>query len=293
MKKHIYTILIILFSAIFLVSAGFLAKYFIESAKQRNQYDELSQLVQQHRPSVSPSNSTDPTGSDNNTEPSDSTKPTGDGKTESNPVEQPSHVMVTHPETGESIRILTEYAPIFERNSDLVGWIKIDGTEIDYPVLQTPKDPNYYLYRDFYKKNSSHGAIYANERATIADPSSDNITLYGHKMRDGSMFSALYDYMDRRFCEEHTLITFDTLTEHHTYQVVAVFRTTADDKGFAYHHFINGNEDSFTQFIAQCKSLSVHNTGISAFYGDKLLTLSTCDLSVDNGRLVVVAKRIS
>ena len=287
MKKYIYPALIVAFALVFLVSAVLLADYFIKSKKQQDQYDELSNLVQQGQ-QQQPS-STDPTDGGNA---SDATQP-GSDDPDSTPAQPVTHVTVTNPNTGKPMKILREYAIIYQKNSDLVGWIKIDGTRVNYPVMQTPEWVNFYLTRDFYKKNSRHGAIYANESANINTPS-DNVTLYGHRMADGSMFASLHNYSDIEFYKKYPYITFDTLTEHHTYQIMSVFRTTATlGEGFTYHTFVDGDEQSFAEYVRQCKELSFYETSVEATYGDKLLTLSTCDHSIENGRYVVVAKRIS
>ena len=280
MKKYLYTTLIVLFAAIFLVSGAFLLDYFIKSRQQKSQYDELANIVQQ--------------GQQNQQQVQ---KPADDNNTSDNQQEVvpagPTYVEVTHPVTGKKMEILSEYAPIFEKNSDTVGWIRIVGTKVDYPVMQTPEWVNFYLTRNFYKEESKHGAIYANEIARLNTPS-DNVTLYGHSMADGSMFASLHNYKSKKFYEEHSIINFDTLTEHHTYEIFSVFVTTATlGEGFTYHTFVNGNEKDFKEFVDQCKALSLYDTGVEVLPDDKLVTLSTCDHEIENGRLVVVAKRIS
>ena len=179
-------------------------------------------------------------------------------------------------------------------NNDMVGWIKIEGTKVNYPVMQTPDNPNYYLYRDFDGKDSARGCIYAREECDINDPS-DNITLYGHNMRDGSMFAAANAYVHKATWEENPLIFFDTLYEYHTYKIFAVFKTSANiGEGFTYHNMIDAqNKEDFDQFIAKCKDLSFYDTGITPQYGDKIICLSTCEYTLDNGRLVIAAVRIS
>ena len=114
-------------------------------------------------------------------------------------------------------------------------------------------------------------------------------------MKDGSMFAGLMAYTSREFWENHRYICFDTLTEHHIYEIFAVFTTTASlDKGFAYHDFINApSQEQFDTFIDTCLSLSLFKTGLVPQYGDKLICLSTCEYSQTNGRLVVIARRIS
>ena len=273
MKKYIPRILMILFAAVFLVSAGILANYFINSQKQKNQYNDLAELVQQaQQQTPNLGESVDPT-----------TPP------------KPVYTEVIHPDTGEKLQILTEYAKIFKMNTDTVGWIRINGTKVNYPVMQAPRQESYYLKRDFYKKDSRFGCIYAEEDADLSLPS-DNITLYGHNMNDGSMFASLHKYNSKEFYEENPYITFDTLYEHRIYQIIAVFNTTdLWETGFAYHLFVDGNKIEFAEFVAECKSLSLYDTGVSATYGDQLLTLSTCDNDYedDHGRFAVVAKRIA
>lgn len=280
MNKWSYRILIIFFSAVFLVSAGFLAKYFIESKKQAAKYDDLSNLVDQVQKDPVISN--------------DAQDVTGSQEGEEETTQPPTHVEIVHPETGETIEILREYASVFQKNSDLIGWIQIEGTTLNYPVVHAPDRKDFYLTRDFYKESSNHGCVYAQENCEVLEPS-DNIVLYGHNMKDGSMFATLHKYADLKYLQEHPTIIFDTITEHHTYQILSVFRTTASvGEGFPYHNFVNAaSEAEFDQFVATCQELSIHDIGVDAEYGDKLITLSTCEYSQVNGRLVVVAKRIS
>jgi sortase B len=114
-------------------------------------------------------------------------------------------------------------------------------------------------------------------------------------MRSGNMFHDLFKFRDKSFWETHKTFTFDTIIEQHTYEVVAVFKTTASvGKGFAYHLFVNAvDEAEFDKYISTCKKLAFYDTGVTAEYGDKLITLSTCEYSQVNGRLVLVAKRIN
>ena len=109
------------------------------------------------------------------------------------------------------------------------------------------------------------------------------------------MFAGLDYYVKKSFWESHQTFTFDTIFEHHTYQVIAIFRTSANiGEGFSYHQFENAaDEEEFDTFIRTVKALALYDTGITAEYGDKIVCLSTCEYSLDNGRLVVVGKRIS
>lgn len=262
-KRWVFNTLIIVFAAVFLVSGGMLIYYFASSRRQQALYDGVAALVQ---PPVA--------------------------ETPDAPEAPSPYVEVTAPD-GSTKSVLRQYEKVYLRNPDLVGWIAIDGTKVNYPVVQTPDKPDYYLKRDFDGKSSRHGCIYAREACRI-DPASDNITLYGHHMRDGSMFAALMDYRDKSFFEDHRYIRFDTLQHTQVYEVMAVFLTTASaGEGFDYHMFVDaGSQDEFDDFVATSKSLSLYDTGVGAAWGDKLITLSTCEYSQANGRLVVVAKAI-
>ena len=278
MKKYIYPALLVFFATVFLVSAGFLAEYLIRSKQQQNQYDELADLVQQEQDAVA------------GTVPPQTDPESGVDLPAVLPAE---YITITDPKTGEPLRILRKYAVIYQKNTDLVGWIRILGTKVNYPVLQSPEEESFYLTHDFYQKESRHGAIYVEESADVNGPS-DNVVIYGHKMSDGSMFATLHKYSDVNFYQQNAYFTFDTLFEQHTYKIFAVFKTSAKaGEGFAYHTFLDGDEESFEAYVSKCKELSLYETYVTAEYGDKLLTLSTCDHSMDNGRYVVVAKRIS
>lgn len=275
MKKWMYNALIIFFAVVLVASAGYLAYYYIDAYSQQSRYDDLSTMKEpvNTRPAIIEDTDAD-------VEP---TEPAA-----------PIMVEVTDPDTGETLSVLQEFAELYNLNSDIVGWMTIPGTEIDYPVMQTPDRVDYYLTRNFDKKASARGCLYARESCDIFTPS-DNITIYGHRMRDGSMFARLDKYMEKSFWEENPYIYFDTLTELHTYKVMAVFLTTASvGEGFEYHLFENAaTEAEFDSFVDTCQELALYDTGVDAQYGDKLITLSTCEYSQTNGRLVVVAKRIA
>ena len=187
---------------------------------------------------------------------------------------------------------MPEYVLPYQKNPDLVGWMTIDGTPINYPVMQTPDRVDYYLHRNFEKKESSHGCLYVRESCDVFAPS-DNLTIYGHHMKDGSMFASLDEYRKMEFWEEYPEIQFDTLYARQTYTIFAVFKTTASvGEGFSYHRFEDAEDEAeFNEFVSTCKKLSFYDTGITPEYGDKMITLSTCEYSQDNGRLVVVAVR--
>ena len=194
---------------------------------------------------------------------------------------------------NEEETILPEYGELFLQNTDMVGWISIDGTKLNYPVMQTPNEPNFYLKHNFEKEYSDLGTPYVQEDCDIAQ--SDNLVIYGHHIKGGKMFGALEDYKAKSFYEEHKTIQFDTLTQHGEYEIIAVFKTVAySSEGFRYYDFVNAeSEDDFNAYVEKCKELALYDTGVTAEYGDRLITLSTCEYSAQNGRLVVVAKKVN
>ncbi len=193
----------------------------------------------------------------------------------------------------EEETVLPEYGELFLQNPDMAGWIKVEGTTINYPVMQTPNEPNFYLKHNFEKEYSDLGTPYVQEDCDIAQ--SDNLVIYGHHIKGGKMFGALESYKDKGFYEEHRSIQFDTLTQHGEYEIIAVFKTVAySSEGFRYYDFVNAeNEDEFNAYVEKCKELALYDTGVTAEYGDRLITLSTCEYSAQNGRLVVVAKKVN
>ena len=158
--------------------------------------------------------------------------------------------------------------------------------------MHRPSQKDYYLYRDFNGRKSYNGTLYASE---ICDPeTSDNVLLYGHNMRSGKMFAALTKYKEKSFYEAHRYIVFETLSSVHIYEVMFALTTpvyTGND--FEYYSFADAADaQTFDAYLSACASRALYDTGVTAAYGDHLLTLCTCEYSQDNGRMLVVAKRI-
>lgn len=275
MRKVLYTITIVVLLAVFAFSAFQVVTYVIDSKQQAQEYDALAQIKQEAMENAA----TQPAPQPEKPAPTEGTAPEAE---ETEPIGE------TEPQ------MLPAYEALYGMNSDIVGWLSIPGTRVDYPVMQTPDRPNYYLERNFNGSYSKHGCLYAREECDILEPS-DNITIYGHNMLDGSMLAALHDYIDKDKWEENNLIFFDNLYEYHVYEIFAVFKTTASlGKGFQYHQLIDAeSEEAFDEYIATCKELAFYDTGITPVYGDKLICLSTCEYTLANGRLVVMARRIS
>lgn len=180
---------------------------------------------------------------------------------------------------------------LYEENKDIVGWLKIDNTTINYPIMQNINDPNYYLHRDFYKNYSSYGTPYMAKQCNL---NSDNIVIYGHHMKNNKMFGELEKYKSKDFYNNHKIITFTTLEKEYSYEIFAVFKTTVYTKNtFRYYENINfENKKMYDDFINICKDKSLYQTGIEIKDKEKLITLSTCEYSNKNSRLVIVARKI-
>ena len=202
-------------------------------------------------------------------------------------IEKPEHI--EKDDTVQNINLQS----LYNINSDIVGWIKIDGTNINYPVMQNEE---YYLNKDFYKNDSTYGTPFLASYCNIK--TSDNLIIYGHHMKNHKMFSDLENYTNKAYYSTHELIEFYTLENGQTiqnkYEIIFAFKTVAySDEGFKYHTFYKASdEEEFNSFISKCKELELYNTGKTAEYGNKLITLSTCEYSQTNGRMVVVAKKI-
>ena len=254
-----------LFAALFLFSGVMLAWQYADGKQSADTFDAVAALVQ---PDNTPQPGTDPGQTGNN----------AGGNTG---------------EIDPALIAFEKYGAVYEQNRDFVGWISIDGTNINYPVMLTIDNPNYYLKHGFDKQYSNYGVPYVQENCAL--DLSDNVVIYGHHMNNGSMFADLCKYESENFYREHTTVRFDTLDGFGEYEIVAVFKTVAySEQGFKYYHFVNAaDEDDFNVFVSQCKALALYDTGVGAEYGDKLLTLSTCEYSRTNGRMVVVAKLIT
>lgn len=273
MKKWMYNALLGLFAAIFLVSGIFLIVYFVNSGKEAKNYDSLQQIKDTDTVTPRPTINEDGTVTPMDT--------------------PPKLVEVTDPETGEIVKLLPEFQELYLQNNDLIGWLEIPGTDISYPVMQNREEKDFYLTRNFNKEDSKHGCLYVQENCDVNEPS-DNVVIYGHRMRDRSMFAQLDKFENKAFWEQNPYIYFDTLTELHTYKIMAVFVTTVTEgRGFHYHLFVDAEDEAdFNEFVNACEGYSLFDTGVDAQFGDKFITLSTCDYTTTNGRLVVVAKRI-
>lgn len=208
-------------------------------------------------------------------------------------VSGPVTIHYTKDEERELI-VLPEYETLYKKNKKLIGWLKIDDTNIDYPVMQTANN-EYYLDHNFNQEYDKNGSLFLDASCDVVNRNT-NLIIYGHHMKSGKMFGNLNSYSSREYCEKHSTIRFDTIYEKGLYQVMYVFRSrifNEDEVVFKYYQFLDAaSEKEFASNMQEMAALSLYETGVTAAYGDELLTLSTCDSSEQDGRFVVVAKRI-
>ena len=193
------------------------------------------------------------------------------------------------------LAILKQYEDLYKQNKDMVGWLKIDGTNVNYPVLQTgTSDPAYYLHMDFNKKKSDSGSLFLDARNDFVNRDT-NLIIYGHNMKDSSMFGGLHNYMQEDYFKTHQKLEFDTIYEKTKYKIVAVCLSKVryqDDYAFRYYNFLNAdNKEDFNAYLANVQQLAVVGQVTDISYGDELLTLSTCNNYTEGGRLFLIAKK--
>lgn len=255
-----YKIILMLLIVIFAISSYFFVKEFAENKKENDLFEDLQEIVQDEEVSTNENGNT---------------------------------AILNNKTSNSSNNNNYNLENIAKINADTIGWIKINETNINYPVMQ---NGNYYLHRNIYKNYSSHGTPYLAEYCNLR--TSDNLIIYGHHMNDNSMFSGLVNYKNYQFYKNHKYINFytskDGQTIESTYEIVIAFKTVAySNSEFKYYNYTNFyDEQELNTFVDNCRNLEFYNTGTKISYGDKLLTLSTCEYSQKNGRMVIIAKKI-
>jgi len=280
-RKRI-SILLICLAIACLILAGILT--LLQKQKNRQSENKLDQYrveAEDITPAPITPVPTEASGSSGDDSP-DSALPPEAEQTPPTPV--PTPVAVTNP-----------YANAYLDNEHTAGWLVVEGTNIDYPVMWTPGDENYYLYRGFDGSDDLNGCLILDTDSSV-DPLTTNLIIHGHNMKSGAMFGRLTDYEDKSYYAEHKYITLYTEQCQRNYEIIAVFRSQVykkTDTVFKFYKFFQANtEEEFDDFYTNIKQLSIYDTGVTAEFGDHFITLSTCVYHVTNGRFVVVAKEI-
>lgn len=265
--KNIYIFLAALFLLAAVVFGGIFFHQYNDGKKSQETFNELESMI------AEPTDTTEETDTP--------TDVTGEGTESTEPVDD---------EIAEALEAMAKYQALYEKNEDFVGWIKIDNTLISYPVMQSTDNPDFYLKHAFDKSYSNYGVPYIDE--ACATGLSNNIIIYGHNMSNGSMFADLVKYASKDYYEAHPVICFDTLSQLSQYQIVAMFRFDTNNETFRFNEFTDMNEEEFAEYMANCHERQLYDTGYTAAHGDELITLSTCEYTYENGRFIVVAKKI-
>ncbi len=190
-------------------------------------------------------------------------------------------------------QVLPYFTEMAAENPDFAGWIKIDGTKLDYPLMYTPEDPEKYIRKNFEGDFSVGGLPFIGEGCSL-EPRSDNLIIYGHNMTNGTMFHTLMKYDQMNYWREHPVIHLSSLYEEKEYEILSAFYDRVYEKSatcFKFYQFIDAeNEEDFNEAISYFQDHALYDTGVTAEYGNNLITLVTCAYHVDNGRFVVVAR---
>ena len=170
-------------------------------------------------------------------------------------------------------------------NKDLIGWLTIPGTNVDYPVVQTPWQEDYYLYRGFDGESNKNGCLILDGNADPYTPST-NLIIYGHKMSSGAMFGKLDEYVHKEYWQAHPVLQFDTLTTERSTQI--------EGGGWgSFHYYVNFDTDQdLADWLTRFERQRYYDTGIEYDTTDRYITLSTCSYHTDNGRLLVIAREL-
>ncbi len=258
-------ILIITFSIVALVCFGYFGIYYYQNYRSGNDMQHLAEIKEENKtPGLAFEQDNANEDEDEN---SDETEP----------------------------EVLEDYKTLLNMNKDLIGWLKIADINIDYPVMQT-NDNTYYLDHNFDKKYDKNGCLFLDYQCDVINRNT-NLIIYGHNMQSGNMFGRLDKYSSEEYYKEHPKFEFDTIYEKGAYEIVYVFRSkiyNEDAVVFKYYQFLDvQSEKEFDSNMAEMAKISLYDTGITPKYGDELLTLSTCDYQENNGRFVIVARKIN
>ena len=263
-RRKLGMILVALLTGLTIFSGIMFAKQYRDSKVSGEKFEELEEMVGEVPESTEPSEEVE--------------------------VEMEDELTEEEKEALERAQAMEKYGELFKKNNDFMGWISIDETKVNYPVMQTPHNPDYYLKKNFDREYSDYGVPYIEEACAVGI--SNNIVIYGHHMNDGSMFAELVNYYDKDYRDKHPMIQFDTISGFGTYEVIAAFKFDTNNETFRYNEYVTMDEEDFKEFMNEVHKRQAYDTGIDAEYGDRLLTLSTCEYTYKNGRFVVVAKKV-
>ena len=259
-RKIRFLLLAILLSAVFVVSGIQIYGELAARQKEKNEFEELAALVEASQPDSMPWPDMEPEDGEEAMPEPEATEPAG---------------------AEEALRDLSA---LFARNGDCIGWLSIPDTAVDYPVMHTPENPQKYLRRSFYGEYSVSGVPFLDSRCSLGG---DNLIIYGHNMKNGSMFAGLRGYTDSDFRAEHGQVELQTADGLTVYEVFAVVKTNNVDPWYAFT--TAENEEAYGEAVRAMLAQAAYTSGTVPEYDQQLLTLSTCYGSSKSGRLLVIA----
>ena len=265
-KKTLLIILSLLFAAVFVFSGVVLALEFSKRERDDETFNELADLVLMLDP-YEESSGGEQSGLDdeNSSNESESEQGTDDTITQKLPHKR-------------------NLFPVIEKNNDCVGWVYIEDTQVNYPVMYTPYEAQKYIDKSFDLKSSSYGVPFIEAKCT---PNGDHVVIYGHNMKNGSMFAVIKKYRDKEFFDSHPVIEYETTEGCRSYTVIAMCELHAKDKWYSYLN--TSDSEEFESQISRILTRAVQKSDIEIIHGKKLLTLSTCQGGDDNTRRVLIA----
>lgn len=197
--------------------------------------------------------------------------------------------------TEEKTEKMLQLEELQKENNEIIGLLEIEDTNINLPVCQAT-DNEFYLTHNYKKEKATGGSLFLDKDFDLINGSS-NYLIYGHRNKQGLLFEDLLKYTKEDFYNNHKTIKFTTNKNDSVYEIISVFYSRVyykkEQNVFRYYYFVDAaDEQEYNDFINNCKKSSIYDTGVTASYGDQLLTLSTCEYSQEDGRFVVVAKKI-
>jgi len=272
--KKLLPVFIVIFALAFVFAGVMLVRELTQREKEISEFQELAELVAVPR-LTTPERET-PDGEE-------ATSPAGQPQTEQKPQtsEKPQSGSKTQP-------VVRNLQPLFERNSDCVGWVYIADTKINYPVMHTPREPERYLKKNFDGKRSAAGVPFLEGLCTLR---SDNLIIYGHNMKNGTMFAGITKYKNESYWQTHPTIEFETADGVRQYQIFAAVRLKMDDGWYDFR--IAKTEEEHLRQVTRIKEMALYDTGITPAYGQQMITLSTCHGAKDEDRMILIAVEIN
>ena len=202
---------------------------------------------------------------------------------------QPAQILEPVVNNTESFTVQPSFIDMLKENPDTVGYISIPNTRVQYPVVQTV-DNDYYMKKDFYGKSFDGGSIFMDFRNNVREIGQpNNFIIYGHHMKDDSMFATLTYYYSNTFFQSNPIIEFDTIYGNYKWEVFSAYATDVD---FYYIETYFATSEDYEAFLQECKDKSKHKNDVMPTAEDTILTLSTCFYNGEGDRFVVQARLI-